>query len=1230
MAPILEGIVDARHRGFFRRRPGLWWLLAGIAFVVSGSSANWAQTKAPPPMRTLSLEQGLSQSTVTCFLQDRTGFLWFGTADGLNRYDGYGFKVFRRDGRRPDSLAGNLVYALCEDQTGVLWIGTSEGGLSRYDARTERFTRYTHDPNLPTSIYGGQVRALCEDRQGRLWAGTSEGLCCLDRERRAFTRFPSADEPSPQTLRGRQVFGLTLDQGGRLWIGTSQGLSCYDPETNSFTHYQPDPNREDSLSVGEVRALHVGHDGKLWVGTRGGLCYFLPETGRFHRLAHHSGTHSRSAGALDGSPVRSIYEDSARTLWVGTGSAGLYRFAPTAQTFERISVVPDELMSPGGVRIWCIGEDNAQGLWVGTETGGVSCLSLRPRDFTSHHVYRPTQNRLGRCNVWSFAEDRQGNWWVGTEDALIHHDRVADRQSPIRIPAPLGQVVALVMGNDDTLWVGHENGLACVDTRTRRARNINLGDTAGLEEVTALALIASDQLWVGSPTGISVLNPSTGRVSARFRHDPNVETSLSSNIPWAIQQDRRGHVWVSTNRGLNRFDPATQSFKRFTFDPKNMHSLPSDEIHAIHEDRRGRLWVATNGSGLCHFEPEQGRCTTYTSRDGLANDSVYGILEDDAGRLWLSTNHGLSRFSPDTKTFRNFNAQDGLQSDEFNSNAYLRTSTGEMLFGGIAGYTVFHPDRIFENQVPPPVIITSFRPLNEPVGRPPVDEMVLPYDTNNFTFEFTALNYINSEKNRYAYRLEGYDTAWIQAGAQRFASYTNLDPGDYVFRVRAANDASVWNEHGAALRVRILPPPWKTWWAYTLYTLAGGTLLTLAFRFQRRRLRERAIFNEAQIRAEAAHQLASRNHELSQINAELSKVNQELAQANANLEQANQELLASQQQADRIFSALTEALPGTTLDNKYLLEAKIGVGGFGVVFRARHLALNRPIAVKVFRPAGHNDSVEAIERFKREGKLASRLSHPHIVTIFDSGISPEGIAYLAMELLLGHSLKDELRQRPYLPLAEALGIARDVAEALTQAHREGVLHRDIKPENIFLHQSPTGQVVKVVDFGIAKPMGLGPESHGLDPKLTQTGGIIGTPAYMPPECIEGGQFDGRADVYSLGIVLYEMLTGAPPFFAARGSFWQLIQAHITEPPPPLADLMPDAPPLLATLVMSMLAKNPAQRPSAQEVRDQLASLRLELHSRHIPLRPPTRTRTDAPHETDEWPTWSASDEDPVG
>ncbi len=1226
MAPILEGIVGAGYMSLCRR--GLWRLLAGIVLVVSGSSANQAQTKVPPPIRTLSLEQGLSQSTVTCFLQDRTGFLWFGTGDGLNRYDGYGFKVFRRDGRRPDSLAGNLVYALCEDHTGVLWVGTGEGGLSRYNARTEQFIRYTHDPNQPTSIYGGQVRALCEDRQGRLWAGTAEGLCCLDRERRAFTRFPSADEPSPQALLGRLVFSLTLDRSGRLWIGTSRGLSCYDPETNGFTHYRHDPNRADSPGAGEVRALHVGRDGKLWVGTQGGLGYFLPETGRFHRLIDHSGTHSGTEEDVPaGSAVRCIYEDSSRTLWVGTGSAGLHRFDATTQTFERISVVPDELMSLGGVRIWCIGEDNAQGLWVGTETGGVSCLSLRPPAFSSYRVYRPAQNRTGRCNVWSFAEDRQGNWWVGTEDALIHHDRAADRQTLV---ARLAGVVALVPGKDDTLWVGHENGLACVDTRTRRARNIKPGNPAELGAVSALAQITSDQLWVGSTTGIHILDPSTGRISAHFRHDPNVATSLSSDFPSAIQPDRQGNVWVSTNRGLNRFDPATQSFKRFTFDPKDVHSLPGDEILAIYEDRRGRLWVATSGSGFCHFEPERGRCTTYTSRDGLANDTVYGILEDDAGRLWLSTNHGLSRFSPDTRTFRNFNAQDGLQSDEFNSNAYFKASTGEMLFGGIAGYTVFHPDRVLENQVPPPVIITSFRPLNEPESRPAVDDMVLPYDANNFAFEFTALNYVNSEKNRYAYRLEGYDTAWVQAGTQRFASYTNLDPGDYVFRVRAANDASVWNERGAALRFRILPPPWKTWWAYTLYTLAGGALLTLAFRLQQRRLHERAMFNEAQIRAEAARQLETRNHELSQINAELSKVNQELAQANANLEQANQDLVASQQQADRIFSALTEALPGTVLDNKYHLEVKIGVGGFGVVFRARHLALNRPIAVKVFRPASHNDSAEAIERFKREGKLASRLSHPHIVTIFDSGISPEGIAYLAMELLLGHSLKDELRQRPYLPLTEALGIAHDVADALTQAHREGVLHRDIKPENIFLHQSPAGQVVKVVDFGIAKPIGLGPESHGLDPRLTQTGGLIGTPAYMPPECIEGELFDGRADVYSLGIVLYEMLTGAPPFSAARGSFWQLIQAHLKDTPPPLTNLMPDAPPPLAALVMSMLAKDPVQRPSAQEVRDQLAGLRLSLRSQRTPLRRPARTQTDASHKTEELPTWSASDEDPVG
>ncbi|QUW03661.1 protein kinase [Chloracidobacterium validum] len=1204
-------------------------VMSCFATLVLWNGLGWAQTRTPVHFRNLSIEHGLSQSTATCFLQDRTGFLWFGTADGLNRYDGYGFKVFRRDGRQPDSLAGNLVYAVCEDHTGVLWVGTSEGGLSRYDARTERFTRYAHHPDQPTSLYGGQVRSLCADRQGQLWIGTSEGLCRLDRERRHITRFPSADTQTPQALLGKRVLSLALDHAGRLWAGTSQGLSCYDPETGQFTHYRHNPAQPGTLGEGSVRALHVGRSGILWVGTQGGLCQFLPETGQFRRLSLDPRLASRSGSHA----ILSIYEDSLGTLWVGTYTAGLYRFNGGTQTFERVPVVSSETASLGGDRIWCIGEDSAQGLWIGTETGGVNCLSLRPRAFTSHLVYQPSRKQLSRRNVWAFAEDRDGNWWIGTEDGLLWHDRIADRQIPIPLPAqPLNgscRVNALQIDSDNNLWVSYEQGLARVDGRTRRARPVPLAKELPADDILALALVASDQLWLGTPEGIYVIEPATGKTKTHFQPAPTSPTGLSAPLPWMIQRDRRGNVWVSSNRGLSRFESATQSITRFGCNPQDVNSLPTNEINAVHEDRRGQLWVATNGGGLCQLDPAGGQCVAYTTRDGLANDIVYGILEDDAGDLWLSTNHGLSRFSPDTKTFRNFDAQDGLQSNEFNSNAFFRTSTGAMLFGGIAGYTVFHPAHIFENQTPPPVIITGFRQLDQPESRPVPDDLALTYDANNFAFEFTALNYVNSEKNRYAYRLEGYDKGWIQAGTQRFASYTNLAPGAYVFRVRAANDAGVWNERGAALRLRIMPPPWKTWWAYTLYALAGAALLTIAFRFQMGRLRERAALTEARIRAEAAVQLEARNHELSRMNDELAQVNRELAQANDDLEQANQNLVASQQQADRIFSALAEALPGTTLDGKYHLEVKIGAGGFGVVFRARHLALNRPIAVKVFRPSSSNDSAEAIERFKREGVSASRLTHPHIVTVFDSGVSTDGIAYLAMELLIGHSLKDELRQRLRLALGEAMGIARDVADALTEAHRLGVIHRDIKPENIFLHQSTAGQVVKVVDFGIAKLTNA--DGQGPDAKLTQTGGLLGTPVYMSPEGIEGGTLDGRTDVYSLGILLFEMITGEPPFPSAKGHFWQVINAHLKTIPPRLHDLSPDVPPALSDLVARMLTKDPLRRPSAQEVKEQLTSLQA---TRPVvttrPARPTHLAQPDTAHDTADLPTWLAPGEDGVG
>jgi serine/threonine protein kinase len=402
--------------------------------------------------------------------------------------------------------------------------------------------------------------------------------------------------------------------------------------------------------------------------------------------------------------------------------------------------------------------------------------------------------------------------------------------------------------------------------------------------------------------------------------------------------------------------------------------------------------------------------------------------------------------------------------------------------------------------------------------------------------------------------------------------YTNLDPGEYVFRVIGSNNDGKWNEQGAAVRIRIAPPPWRAWWAYLIYTFG---LISIGYSGYRYRLD--AI--EKRLKLERAAEIDKKNKELENKNAELARKNQELTESN--------------NRADRIFSALAEALPGTVLDDKYRLDEKIGAGGFGAVYRATHMEMKRAVAVKIFKPQPGNDSADALERFRLEAVSASRINHANAVAVLDSGISSEGIAYLVMELLKGHTLTAELKRKKILSIERVAQILIPICDVLEKAHSMGIVHRDIKPDNIFLHRGEAGEVVKVVDFGIAK---LTESSASIDARsLTATGGIIGTPTYMSPERLEGKIYDGRADVYSLGVLLYEMLCGRAPFRADSGEVIALVRMHLMKPPQPLREVNAQVPAAVERVVLRALEKSPQQRPTPKALGEEfLAAAGIDL------------------------------------
>ncbi|MBI4750646.1 MAG: protein kinase [Acidobacteria bacterium] len=1196
--------------------------------LVLGLGLGSCHVLATPPtaqikFHTLSIEQGLSQSSVLCIWQDQDGFLWFGTQDGLNRHDGYHFLVYRHDPQNSTSLSSNRVVTLFQDQSRRLWVGTNHG-LNRFDSATGTFTRFLNRPQDPTSLSSNRISAICEDHSGRLWIGTADqGLNWLESET-GFKRFQNNPQNS-SSLSSNQISALFCDRAGVIWVGTDQGeLNRFDPTTGNFIRYPTQPQNPFGGIKSQIRMILEDQAGFLWVGTAGqGLFQVDRVTGTVTSFAHDPG----NILSLSNNSVRALLLDQKGRLWIGTDT-GLNRFDPASQTFSRFVNDPRNPLSLSHNDVRSLYEDQAGSLWVGTLGGGVNRLDQNTRTFV-HYFHDPqSPQSLGHNGVRSLYSDAEGIVWIGTNGGGL--DRLDRTTGQIRHFTSLpnqpnslssNRIWAICPDKSGDLWIGTlGGGLNRFNRKSETAlvytSDPNTPTTLSHNTVVALCPSRKGGVWVGtSGGGLNYLDPDTG-IFTRFPVDPQNPQGLSSNDILALYEDKRGLVWIGTSdSGLNCYDPQTAVFTRFQPTAGDSKSINSSSIRALYEDRAGVLWVGTD-SGLNRFDRETKTFTAFTIADGLPNNVIYGILEDWAGNLWLSTNNGLCKFHTVTHACHNYDLRDGLQSNEFNTGTCFQNAQGEMFFGGINGFNVFHPETIQDNPFIPPIVITSFRKLDRQINSSNAQNVIeLRYFENLIAFEFAALNYTLPEKNQYAYRLVGFDKDWIFCGDRRYASYTNLEPGDYVFWVKGSNNDGVWNETGVKVRLRVIPPPWKTWWAYGFYLVLTSLAVFGGYRFQVNRVQARVRLQEARLRAETAEaqaQSAQAKAEAIQIEAraaaKLAEQNAVLDRKNKELERKNEELIASQQQADRIFSALAEALPGTVLDGKYRLDEKIGAGGFGAVFQATHLQLNRLVAVKVFKPKPGNDSADAIERFRQEGISTSRLNHLNAIHVLDSGISSEGIAYLVMELLQGHTLADEIRKHHLLPLHRCAEITAQICEALAEAHRLGIIHRDIKPENVFLNQTPTGEIVKVLDFGIAKM--LSEDTDEEMAHLTATGGLVGTPLYMAPERLERKPYDGRSDVYSVGIMVYEMLTGKTPFDPGSKGLIGIVMAHLKQTPPPLRQFFVDLPPDIEAIVMSALEKNPEKRPQAKEFGEQFLKTVRTLESSQeltIVVRPGTTT-----------------------
>ncbi|MCK5004169.1 MAG: histidine kinase [Candidatus Aminicenantes bacterium] len=805
----------------------------------------------------ISVEQGLSHGSVYSIIQDRDGFMWFGTGDGLNKYDGYDFKIYRYDPSDPDSIISGKMGEIYQDSRGIIWIGTWGSGLSRFDPHSNHFFNFKSDPENPATISHNRIEVILEDRKGNIWIGTEKGgLNKLDPVSMKFTRYQNNPD-SPVSLINDEVKALCEDPEGNLWIGTDGGLSLLKIGMEGdvgFIHQVHIPGNPDSLSNNRIRALCVDIKGHIWVGTKGGgISIFDPEEKKikFRHFKHIAG----NSNSISENSIASLYRDSEGDIWIGTYNKGLNRYCLKDNKFSRFYHDSRDSFSLSHNRPETIFEDHSKNLWIGTLGGGINKLDLKPKKFKNYMYDSADKNSLPHPGVRSISQ-MENFLYIGTEGGLTRYDPEKNlfthyKNNPNNKNSISGNRIWSVMADHKGyIWAGtFSNGLNKIlfkngKMRVTRFKNDPSDENSlSFNRVQVIFEDNDGDIWAGTSDGLNVLKG--GEKNNRFQrffYSRKNENTLSDNYIIDIYQDSSGIVWIGTLKGLNSFDKITGTFTRFFFDPDEENSLSNNTILTITESilNPGVLWIGTDDGGLNRFDVKKRIFNRYLEKDGLPGNVVSGILEDDKGFLWLSTNGGLSKFDPAKKTFKNYKKSSGIEGLGFVRNSSLRSRNGELYFGSITGMISFLPEDVKDNPFVPRIVITSFKKLGEEVKtKRPLrynDEIRLTHKENFISIEFAALDYTNVKENRYSYFLKGVDYGWMKCGSTRFASYNHLSPGNYLFSVSGSNNDGIWSEKGASLKIVIVPAYWQTWWFRIIVISLVFFLIALLYRMRVNRI----------------------------------------------------------------------------------------------------------------------------------------------------------------------------------------------------------------------------------------------------------------------------------------------------------------------------------------------------------------------------------------------------------
>ncbi len=762
------------------------------------------------------IQKGLSQNSILCLVQDHMGFLWIGTWDGLNRFDGYEFIVYKPGiSSNFSNISNETVNELFVDSGGDIWVGT-DFGLNVFDPAEMNFEVFFQDTAGGTEYGDNRILAVSEGKKGQIWVGTSNGLYVFDRSAKEFhlISFPT------ERLTRRQPYVVKLfhsrnPSNTNMWVGTYCGLYRFNISTLSYTDFS---RKKVSLMPSDtVNAIYEDSRGILWAGTPSGIyCYnTVTETDYIYNTRNSN---------LPSDEILSFMEDAEGRLWVGTLGGGIAVFDYAKGVFEPFGN-PDELY--GGMTnnyIYSMLQTKNGSIWLGTIRG---LNKFTPGKFRFTHISAASGKPMLNSNmVWSFLEIDTNTVWIGTENGINVYDRVFNRITAITsvdrgvIKLPSDKIRAMFRDSRNRLWIGTlDKGLVCYDNKTGKNTlyfpgNTNVNQRLGGTSVWSVIEDKIDSsIWIGTSGGVTRVF-SDGSVK-QYNHQLDNPNSLTQDEVYSILQDKDGRIWLATFAGVNVYNREYDHFVKYEADPLNGKRLTTDRILSVFQDSRGDIWFATMGEGLVRINSKTGRLSTLSVKDGLSNNTVYNLVEDRNGNLWATTNQGVSKISPETMNIWNYDIQDGIQGHEFNLGAAVLLSTGEIMLGGMNGLNIFNPSALTENFDEPDLYITRFSVYNQ--KRKDVlknhDLIELSYWDNYFSFEFSALDYTNPKKINYAYRLDGFDSDWIYfTSDKRYADYTNIPPGKYVFMVKATNSDGLWSDNTLSIYVEIAAPFWKTLW----------------------------------------------------------------------------------------------------------------------------------------------------------------------------------------------------------------------------------------------------------------------------------------------------------------------------------------------------------------------------------------------------------------------------------